>query len=223
MTSDDELGARLGRSIDTRVRRLRPKEDLDDLLARSEARRRRQRRQFAAGTAIAVVVVAIGAFVLGAATSDDSVDSTTAVVIPRSPDLADIYAPGDLARAGVEIASAYRTVFGPAPDSAKAASIQLGPDIIPLLHRSKEIATRFGYTEDQLAGNVVTVSDPSFIDATHAIVRFSITIPGHGTAVKDRVGYAVQTKGKWQVAARTVCDLVWPSGTWAACPARSPS
>ena len=29
MTTDDELGARLGRSIDTRVRRLRPRDDLD--------------------------------------------------------------------------------------------------------------------------------------------------------------------------------------------------
>jgi len=222
VTSDDELGARLGRSIDTRVRRLRPKDDLDDLLARSEARRRVQRRRFVLGTTVALLVVAIGAFALGSAWSDDAGD-TTAVVIPRSPDVADIYAPGDLARAGVEIASAYRVVFGPASDRAKAASIQLGSDLIPLLHRSKEIATRFGYTEDQLAGNVVTVSDPSFIDATHAVVHFSITIPGHGTAVKDRVGYAVQTDGKWQVAARTVCDLVWPAGTWAACPARSPS
>lgn len=223
MTSDDELGARLGRSIDTRVRRLRPRDDLDDLLERSEARRRRQRRQFALGGAIALIVVAIGAFVLGAATSDGDVGTTTAVVIPRSSDVADIYETGDLARAGVEIAGAYRTVFGPAPDPAKVASIQLGSDLIPLLHRSAEIAARFGYTEDQLAGNVVTVSDPSFIDATHAVVRFSITIPGHGTTVKDRIGYAVQTNGKWQVAARTVCDLVWPSGTWAACPARSPN
>jgi len=223
VTSDDELGARIGRSIDTRVRRLRPRDDLDDLLARSEARRRRQRRQFAVGGAIALIVVAIGAFVLGAATSDDNADTTTAVVIPRSSDVADIYETGDLARAGVEIASAYRAVFAPAADAAKVASIQLGPDLVPLLHRSAAIAARFGYTEDQLAGNVVTVSDPSFIDATHAVVRFSITIPGHGTAVKDRIGYAVQTDGKWQVAARTVCDLVWPSGTWAACPARSPS
>lgn len=221
MTSDDELGARLGRSIDTRVRRLRPKDDLDDLLARSEARRREQRRRFGIATTIVVLVVAVAAFALGSAVSDGDGEST-AVVIPRSPEVADIYAPGDLARAGVEIASAYRVVFGPASDKSKAASIQLGSDLIPLLHRSKEIAARFGYTADQLAGNVVTVSDPSFIDATHAIVRFSITIPDHGTIVKDRIGYAVQTDGKWQVAARTVCDLVWPAGTWAACPARSP-
>jgi hypothetical protein len=222
VTTDDELGARLGRSIDTRVRRIRPRDDLDDLLARSEERRRVQRRRFAIGSTIVVVLAAVGAFVLGSLTADGGGD-TTAVVIPRSPAVADIYEPDDLARAGVEIAGAYRTVFGPADDREKAASIQLGSDLIPLLHRSKEIAARFGYTEDQLKGNVVTVSDPSFIDATHAVVRFSITIPGHGTAVKDRIGYAVQTDGKWQVAARTVCDLVWPAGTWAACPARTSS
>lgn len=223
MTTDDELGAQLGRSIDTRVRRIRPTNDLGDLLDRSEKLRRRQRRRFAVGTTIVVIVVAVGAFALGNLTADDGGGDTTAVVIPRSPGVADIYAPGDLARAGVEIAAAYHTVFGPAEDREKAASIQLGADLIPLLHRSKEIGTRFGYTEDQLARNVVTVSDPSFIDATHAVVRFSITIPEHGTVVRDRIGYAVQTDGKWQVAARTVCDLVWPAGTWAACPARSPS
>jgi len=222
MTSDDELGARLGRSIDTRVRRVRPRDGLEDLLARSEERRRRQRRRFAVGATIAVVVVAVGAFLIGGATSDGDGD-TTAVVIPRSPDVADIYAPGDLARAGVEIADAYRDVFGPAPDGTKAAAMQLGADLLPLLHRSSEIAQRFGYTKDQLTRNVVTVSDPAFIDATHAIVHFSITIPDHGTIVKDRVGYAVQHDGRWQVAARTVCDLVWPGTTSPACPAKTPA
>jgi hypothetical protein len=222
VTSDDELGARLGRSIDTRVRRLRPRDDLDDLLVRSEARRRRQRQRFTVGTLIALVVVAIGAFALGSATSDDGAD-TTAVVIPRSPDVADVYVPAELARVSTEIAAAYRDVFGPATDEAKVAAIQLGPELVPLLHRSSEIARRFGYTADQLEGNVVTVGSLSFIDATHAIVQFSITIPGHGTVVKERIGYAVKTDGKWQVAARTVCDLVWPGTTSAACPARAPN
>ena len=222
MKSDEELGAQLGRSIDARVRRMRPDRDLDDLLARSEARRRRQRRQFTVGGALVVIVVAIGAFVVGAATSDDGAD-TTAVVIPKSPEAADVYAPAELARAGTEIAAAYRDVFGPASDASKVAAIQLGDDLVPLLHRSTEIAQRFGYTEDQLKGNVVDVSEPSFIDATHAIVKFSITIPGHGTVVRERVGYAVRTAGRWQVAARTVCDIVWPGTTSPACPARAPA
>jgi hypothetical protein len=219
---DDDLGAQLGRSIDARVRRLRPELDFDDLLARSEERRRRQRSRFLVGGTVLLVLVAVGAFVAGASTSDEGGD-TTAVVIPKSSNDAEVYAPADLTQAGLQIAAAYRNVFGPATDDAKETSMQLGDALLPLLHRSSEIAQRFGYTPDQLSRNVVTVSDPSFIDATHAIVRFSITIPDHGTAVKDRVGYAVLTGGRWQVAARTVCDIVWPGTTSRACPARAPS
>jgi hypothetical protein len=222
MTPDDELGARLGRSIDARVGRVRTDHDFDDLLARSNELRRRQRRRFAVGTTIAVLLVALVAFTVGSATSDTEGD-TTAVVIPRSPEVADVYAPAELARAGMEIAAAYRDVFGPASDAAKIGAMQLGPDLLPLLHRSSKIAQRFGYTQEQLAGNVVTVGDPSFIDATHAIVRFSIAIPGHDSGVKDRLGYAVRTDGRWQVAARTVCDIVWPGTTSPACPARASS
>ena len=184
--------------------------------------RRRQRRRFAVGTTIAVLVVAVGAFALGGAATSDGDGDATAVVIPRSSETADIYVPGDLTQAGVEIAAAYRDVFGPRSDGEDRGHA-VGSDLLPLLHRSTEIAQRFGYTEDQIARNVITVSDPSFIDATHAIVRFSITIPDHGTPVRDRVGYAVQTDGRWQVAARTVCDIVWPGTTSSACPARAPT
>jgi hypothetical protein len=222
VTTDDELGAQVARSIDARVRRLRPRDEVDDLLARSEALRRRQRRRFTVAATLVAIVVGVGAFALGSATSDDGAD-TTAVVIPRSPAVADIYAPEDLQRAGAQIADAYRAVLTPSSDAEKVASMQLGSELLPLLHRSSDIAQRFGYTPDQLAANVVTVGDPAFIDATHAIVHFSITIPGHGTIVKDRVGYAVQTDGRWQVAARTVCDLVWPGTTSPACPAKTPS
>jgi hypothetical protein len=222
MTRDDELGAQLGRNIDARVRRLRPTDDIEGLLTKSTELRRHQRRRFGVATTLLVIVVAIVAFSVGAATSDGGKE-TTAVVIPRTPAVADIYAPEDLRRAGVEISESYRAVFGPANDQAKVAAMQLGPQLLPLLHRSAEIAQRFGYTQDQITRNVVTVSDPSFIDATHAIVKFSIAIPEHGMVVKDRVGYAVQTDGRWQVAARTVCDIVWPGTTSAACPARTTS
>ncbi len=134
-----------------------------------------------------------------------------------------MYEPADLAQAGLEISRAFRAVFGPASEQVKLDSMQLGPELQPLLRRSAKIAERFGYTQDQLARNAVAVGDPSFIDATHAIVHFSITIPDHGTIVRDRIGYAVKTGGRWQVAARTVCDIVWPGTTSPACPARTPS
>jgi hypothetical protein len=217
--SDDEFGVRLGRSIDARVGRARPRSDVGDLLTQSEELRRRLHRRVLA--VMTVVVVLVGALGYLVGTSVGEGDETTAVVVPRAPNDADVYAPDDLARASIEISQAYRDVFGPSTDDVKAASMQLGPELLPVLHRSAEIAQRFGYTKDQLKGNVVTVSAPSFIDATHAIVRFSITIPDHGTKVKDRTGYAVRSDGRWQVAARTVCDIVWPGTTSPACPARA--
>jgi hypothetical protein len=219
--NEDEFGTQLGRSIEARVARAQPRSDLDDLLTRSEQLRRKQRHRLIAG--MSVVVVAVGAlgFFVGSSVTDDG--ATTAVVVPRASSEADVYEPADLAEAGVEISTAFRDVFGPAGKQTKIDAIQLGPELQPLLRRSADIAKRFGYTPDQLARNVVTVSAPSFIDATHAIVHFSITIPDHGTMVKDRLGYAVKTKGRWQVAARTVCDIVWPGTTSPACPARTPS
>jgi hypothetical protein len=223
MTRDDDFGAQVGRTIEARVRRIRPVDDLEALLTKSAELRRRQRRRFAVGTTLLLIVVAIAAYSIGTASTSSTGDETTAVVVPRAPTVADVYAPEDLARAGIEISSAYRDVFGPASNDAKVEAMQLGPQLLPLLHRSGEIAQRFGYTEDQISRNTVTVSDPSFIDATHAIVKFSITIPDHGTVVKDRLGYAVQIDGRWLVAARTVCDIVWPGTTSPACPAKTTS
>jgi hypothetical protein len=52
------------------------------------------------------------------------------------------------------------------------------------------------------------VRTTSFIDETHAIVQFTLTVPGHGPILTDRVGYAVLDGGRWKVALRTVCDLL---------------
>jgi hypothetical protein len=217
--NDEDLGTQLGRSIDARVGRAKPRSDFDDVLTQSaQLQRQRRHRLVVVMSIVALAVGAVGFFV-GSSLADDG--TTTAVVVPRASSEADVYEPADLAQAGVEISTAFRDVFGPASEQAKIDAIQLGPELQPLLRRSVEIAKRFGYTQDQLARNVVTVSAPSFIDATHAIVHFSITIPDHGTIVKDRVGYAVIADGRWRVAARTVCDIVWPGTTSPACPARS--
>jgi hypothetical protein len=220
--NDEELGAQLGRSIEGRVTHAQPRLDIDDLLTRSDALRRKERRRLLAATAVVVIVVGAVGFAVGTSVTDDG-GTPTAVVVPRASSEADVYEPADLAQAGLEISAAFRAVFGQASEQVKIDSIQLGPELQPLLRRSAKIAQSFGYTEDQLARNTVTVSDPSFIDATHAIVQFSITIPDHGTTIKDRVGYAVKTGGRWQVSARTVCDIVWPGTTSPACPARPPS
>jgi hypothetical protein len=57
-----------------------------------------------------------------------------------------------------------------------------------------------------------------FIDSTHAIVQFSLTISGHGEVLKDRVGYAVLVNGRWKVALRMECDLLSLNGLGVQCP-----
>ena len=60
--------------------------------------------------------------------------------------------------------------------------------------------------------------DTAFIDASHAVVHFTLTIPGHGPILADRVGYAVLTDGRWKVALRTACDLLSLDGLGRTCP-----
>ena len=49
-------------------------------------------------------------------------------------------------------------------------------------------------------------------------MQFSLTIPGHGEILRDRVGYAVLVDGRWKVALRTECDLLSLNGLGAQCP-----
>ena len=79
-------------------------------------------------------------------------------------------------------------------------------------------AERFGYTAEQLAGTTISLRDIAFIDETHAVVHFTLAIPGHGTILVDRVGYAVHTDGRWKVALRTACDLLSLDGLGRTCP-----
>ena len=62
------------------------------------------------------------------------------------------------------------------------------------------------------------VSPQKFIDDTHAVVRFDLSIPDHGNVLADRAGYAVFVDGSWKVALRTVCDIVSLDGTTQTCP-----
>ena len=54
--------------------------------------------------------------------------------------------------------------------------------------------------------------------STTTMWQFSLTIPGHGEILRDRVGYAVLVDGRWKVALRTECDLLSLNGLGAQCP-----
>ena len=129
------------------------------------------------------------------------------------------YEPANIDVARADIAAAFHDAFdGSAPEPAKLAAIQDGVRMQALTRQSKEWVQQFGFTAEQLAGTSISVLDASFIDETHAIVRFTLSIPGHGVILADRVGYAVVDGGRWKVALRTVCDLLSLNGRGARCP-----
>ena len=83
---------------------------------------------------------------------------------------------------------------------------------------SLAFAESHGLTTAQIAGATITVLDVNFIDETHAAVNFTLTIPGRGDVIVDKVGYAVVDSGRWKVALRTSCDLLSLDGLIGPCP-----
>jgi hypothetical protein len=121
------------------------------------------------------------------------------------------------ARSGVT--QAYLDAYGGSSSEAvRAAATQDGPALQALRSDVVANAQRHGYTAEQFAGTTVNVLSVSFIDETHAVVRFTITIPGHGDVLVDVVGYSVFEDGRWKVAARTACDLLSLNGLRRSCP-----
>ena len=104
------------------------------------------------------------------------------------------------------------------PAQEKDAATQGGEHLRALVDEAKSRAQQFGYTAEQLAGTTISVRDTAFIDESHAVVHFTMSIPGHGPILADRVGYAVHTGGRWKVALRTVCDLLSLDGLGRTCP-----
>ena len=220
-----ETADALKRSLDQRTRRVDPRPDVDELLRRVQARA--SRRQHLAMFAIVLVLVvgtAVG-FLIGQSSTDGrsaSVSIAARDSIGPTPNADTPLQPDDVGAAMSAIGTAFHDGFdGASPESARIAATQGGSQMVQLWHDSSEFAARFGYTAEQIAGTTIVVRDISFIDATHAIVRFTITIPGHGDVLVDRIGYAVFTDGRWKISSRTACDLVSLTGALKDCPPSS--
>ena len=222
--SDDDLSSSLGHSVERRVRKLSPRPDLDDLLSRVGERATRRRRWFAAVAVIAVVTAGIGGYLLGT-TKEDSVTRTIAVQsegLPGPEAASSDLEPADVEAARAAVVQSFHDAYtGGIADSVRAAAIQHGDALEGVRRDAVAFAQQYGgYTSEQLAGTTVTVLGVSFIDDTHAAVRFTITVPGHGDVLVDRVGYAVFDSGRWKVALRTACDLLSLNGLLRSCPPR---
>ena len=67
------------------------------------------------------------------------------------------------------------------------------------------LAMAGGPTAEQLDGMTVETADLAFTDETHAVVLFTLHMPGR-SGVGQRVGYAVLRDGRWKVARQTQCE-----------------
>ena len=218
---DDELVNSLERSIELRVRNVSPRPNVEDFLARVERRGSRQRRWLVGAVVAVLAVGGLAGFVIGRASEDPDTHVVLAPSsgFPRADTSPGSLEPADAGAARAAIVQAFHDAYdGSSPESVKSAAIQYGERLGAVRANIRKIAQLHGYTAEQLAGTTIEVLDVSFIDRTHAAVRFTITIPGHGNVLVDRVGYAVVDGGRWKVSLRTACDLLSLGGLPEACP-----
>jgi hypothetical protein len=218
---DAQLAHSLDVGVEARAADARMRPNVDDLFRRVEQRSARDRRL---RSGLLVVVLAVGGLAGYAIGRDDAGSDAPAVAVAsdgafdRAPRVAALN-PVDVeaARRGVE--QAYETAYsGSLPDAEQNAAIQDGASLGPLQRDAIAIAAGRGYTEEQFAGTAVDVLDVQFIDEDHAVLRFTLSIPGRGDVLVDRVGYAVRLDGQWKVALRTACDLLSLGGARRPCP-----
>jgi hypothetical protein len=223
--SNDDFPESIRRTLEARVRHLEPHPDADLLFARVQARTRRKQRLLAGVTACVLVAGVLGGYLLGRSSTSPSSPGVLAPLddgVPSSPSPISPYAPADVGAANAAIDAAFHAALdGNTTPAAQIVAIQNGSRVQPLMHESALLAQSFGYAPEQLAAAAVAVSDVSFIDSTHAVVHFTLTIPGHGAVLVDRAGYAVFEAGAWRVAMRTACDLVSLNGLVRTCPSAS--
>jgi hypothetical protein len=221
VTEPDFEGA-LARSLHRRVRRIGPRPNLEALLARLEDRATRQRRLLLVGL---VAVLVLGGIV-GYAVGTDDARTETAIValndgVPDAPSGAPRIEPDDVDAAVAAITQAFHDGFnGGIPDATRRAAVQGGPELEGLRRDALASAALRGFTAEQLAGTTIEILGTTFVDRSHGIVHFTLTVPGIGPVLVDQVGYAVIDGGRWKVSLRTACDLLSLSGLGQQCPPR---
>ena len=218
---DNELGEQLARSIDRRVGHAAPRATVDEFIARSQRKAAHQHRMLAVGIIVALVVGGAAGYLLGHSKNQPTPARTIQPLNDGTPraNVSPPLAPSNVGAATVAIDHAFHSAYdGGVPPSEQIDAIQDGAALAGLRQNGIQEAQRLGYTPEQLAGTSISLSQPSFIDPTHAIIHFTLTIPGHGAVLMDRIGYAVFTAGQWRVALRTACDLLSLNGLGSQCP-----
>jgi hypothetical protein len=221
---NDMTGEALRRSLHTQVRQLTPRADPEAVFARIERRAARHRRLLLCALVVGVLGASGAGFLWGRSQTDQRTAAPIAAqdgTPPAARSAESALEPADLESARAGVIEAFRDAYtGGTPQTVRNDAIQRGAELEPLSRRASARAELFGYTADQLAGTSIDVTDIRFIDATHAVVRFTLSIPGHGVTIADGVGYAVFSDGRWKVSLRTACDLLSVAGLGTTCPPR---
>lgn len=219
---EPDLERALAGSLHRRVRRIGPRPNLEALLARLEDRATRQRRLLLIGLVAVLVLGGIAGYVVGTGNAR----TETAIValndgVPDAPSGDARIEPDDVDAAVAAITQAFRDAYdGATPDTIRRAAVQGAPELEGLRRDALASATLRGFTAEQLAGTTIEILGTTFVDRTHAVVHFTLTIPGLGPVLVDQVGYAVIDGGRWKVSLRTACDLLSLSGLGQPCPPR---
>jgi hypothetical protein len=193
---------------------------MEELLTRVGRSARRQRRFLAAALVGTLVVGGYVGYLIAPSINGGSAPRVSAFSngIRTFPPKGPSFEPRDADAARAAVASAFHAAIdGGVSDQARDAAIQDPARLRVPRSGAMEFALGHGYTNEQLLGTAISVLDTSFIDPTHAVVRFSMTVPGHGEVLVDRVGYAIREGGRWRVALRTSCDLFSITGLWRQC------
>jgi hypothetical protein len=197
---------------------------MEQLLLQLERRATRQRHLLLGSL---VAVLALGG-IAGYLAGHSNAPTEHAVValnegVPADPPVNSAIEPENVDGAIAAITQAFHDAYdGGSPDAVRRAAVQHGRAIEVLRRDTLASAEARGYTAEQLAGTTIAVLDTSFVDETHAVVHFTLAIPGHGPVLVDQVGYAVVDETRWKVSLRTECDLLSLSGLGRTCPPATP-
>ena len=207
---EQDLSDRLHRGVESRFEGRAPRPDLEDFLTRVERRTSRRHRVLVTASVALLAVGTFGGFLVGRSGDEPAARTVLAPSnglsngLPRVANPSVRLEPRDRTRRVPRSPRRTTTPTTAAPRPAKDAALQYGKELDAARRQATDQALQHGYTTDQLNGSSIEVLDVSFIDPSHAAVRFTITVPGHGTVLQDRVGYAVVDRGRWKVAAANV-------------------
>ncbi len=222
--NDPDLERGLARSLERRAQRVSPRPNMEHLLSKLERRGSRQRRVLLGGVAAAFAIAGVIGYVAGQ--SDTSTESGVVVVnqgVPGAQPTGPAIEPENVDVATAEITQAFHDAFdGGTPDEVRRAAVQGSSMTEELRRETLASAQERGFTPAELNGISIEVLGTTFVDRTHAVVHFTLSIPDHGPVLVDQVAYAVFDSGRWQVSLRTACDLLSLSGLGQECPPRTP-